>query len=258
MSELARQQQALLDALFEWPPYGAMKIIAACAIDPGARGLKAYQTNGHLLAERALQSAYPVVAQMLGEDSFGDLARAVWHAHPPTRGDLAQWGDVLPAFLRASVQLQDEPCLADVASTEWALHLCASAENRLADLSSLALLTTQAPEQVAMEMAVGCAVVRSPWPVASIMSAHLEQTPSLEEVGTQLRMRLAQDAVVWRAGLRPRVRAGLAGEADLLQALLQGQSLADALDGAPALDFGLWLPIAVQSGLLLKVMDITT
>ena len=33
MSELARQQRALLDALFDWPPQNAMKLIAACAID---------------------------------------------------------------------------------------------------------------------------------------------------------------------------------------------------------------------------------
>ena len=80
MSTLATQQQALLEALLAWPADDAMQKIAAHAIDPRARGLKAYQANGHALAERALQAAYPVVAQLLGDESFADLARALWHA----------------------------------------------------------------------------------------------------------------------------------------------------------------------------------
>ena len=74
MSTLARQQQILLDALLSWPAENAMKNIAACAIDTGSRGIKAYQTNCHMLAQRALQAAYPVVAQMVGDKNFADLA----------------------------------------------------------------------------------------------------------------------------------------------------------------------------------------
>ena len=58
---------------------------------------------------------------------------------------------------------------------------------------------------------------------------------------------------MWRAGLRPRVRLVVDGETDVLLPLLRGESLAQALDAAPALDFGQWLPMAVQSGLVLSV-----
>lgn len=253
MSALAQQQQALLDALFVWPAQDAMKLVAACASDSGARGLKAYQTNGHMLAERALGAAYPVVAQLLGQESFGDLARALWHAHPPLRGDVAQWGDTLPAFLRDSPQLQDEPYLHDVALAEWALHRSASAADCTPDLATLVLLTTEDPAQLGVVLAPGCAVVRSPWPVASLLTAHLEGVPTLLEAGQQLRDAVAQDAIVWRAGLQPRVRAALPGEADVLQALLLHRPLAQALDAAVALDFGAWLPLAVQTQLVLGV-----
>lgn len=253
MSALARQQQMLLDAMFAWPAENAMKKIAACTIDTNARGLKTYQSNGHALAERALQAAYPVLAQLVGAESFAQLARALWHAHPPVRGDIAQWGQALIGFLRTSVQLQDEPYLADVAAAEWALHVCASAANISADFSTLALLTTHAPEHLHFALAPGCAVVRSGWPIASILGAHLEQPPSFAEVGQQLRQGVAQDAVVWRCGLRPSVRLALPGEAALVTALLQGATVAQALDGAPDLDFGAWLPSAVHSGLVLSV-----
>lgn len=207
-----------------------------------------------MLAQRALAGAYPVVTQLLGEESFDDLARALWHAHPPVRGDVAQWGAALAEFVRASPQLQDEPYLHDVAAVEWALHRCATAANGVAESATLALLTTHDPDRLHLVLAPGCATVQSPWPVVSILNAHLEQTPTFAAVGQQLRDALAQDAVVWRAGLRPRVREAVPGEFDFLQALLQGKPLGPALDAAPLLDFGSWLPMAVQTGLVLSVV----
>lgn len=250
---LARQQQMLLDALLAWPPDNAMKKIAHHAVDARARGLKAYQANGHALAERALLGAYPVLAQLLGTESFADLARALWHAQPPTRGDVARWGEGLAAFLAQDPQLQDDPYLADVARAEWALHRCASAVDAAPDLASLARLSTDNPDDLTLTLAPGCAVLRSAWPVAAILGAHTEGTPSLAEAGTLLRAGVAQDVLVWREGLRPRSRATLAGEADLLDALQQGVGLGSALDQAAALDFGQWLPLAVQTGLVLAV-----
>lgn len=253
MSTLAAQQQALVEALFFWPAEDAMKEVAARAMDTGARGLKAYQSNGHLLGERALLGAYPVLAQLVGGDSFGDLARAFWHAQPPQRGDLAQWGQALPAFVQASVQLVDEPYLADVARVEWALHTAATAANAEPDLSTLALLTSEDPALLLPALAPGCAVLHSRWPVASIVGAHLDNTPTLAEAGALLRSRVAESTVVWRQGMRPRARLALQGEAPALQVLLAAGTLGAALDAAPTLDVGAWLPMAVQTGLLLSV-----
>ncbi len=256
MTCLARQQEVLLDALLTWPADNAMKNIAAYAIDTRARGLKAYQTNGHMLAERALRAAYPVLAQLLGGESFADLARALWHAYPPQRGDVACWGGDLATFVRANPQLRDEPYLADVALTEWALHQCAGAGDCTPDLPTLALLTAQDPAQLWLVLAPGCAVVQSAWPVASLLGAHLYQTPSLASVGQQLRDGVAQDVVVWRAGWRPLVREAASGEATFLTALMQGCALSPALDVSPALNFSTWLPAAVHSGLLLSVTQL--
>ena len=69
--------------------------------------------------------------------------------------------------------------------------------------------------------------------------------------GACTRAGVAEAALVWRAGLRPRVREALVGEAAWINAHLGGCSLGAALDAAPALDFNAWLPLAVQTGLLL-------
>lgn len=262
MSPLATQQNALVAALFSWPADAAVKNLADFAdlSTPGAahllrgqRGLRAYQANGHALAERALLAAYPVVAQLLGCESFAALARALWHAHPPVRGDLTEWGGVLAAFLAHDEQLLGEPYLADTASLEWALHQCAGAADQAPQPGSLRLLTQHDPAEIQLQLAPACRVLQSGWPIVSIVNAHLMASPALALVGQKLRLAVAETALVWRQQQQPRCREAVQGEADLVQALLAGATLGQALAGAPALDVAAWLPMAVKSGLLLGV-----
>jgi hypothetical protein len=254
MVTLAHQQQALLAALLEWPPQPAIAHLNGIVHGVGAqaaRGLQVYQANGHLLAERALRTAYPVLAQMLGEASFADLARAFWHASPPVRGDIAQWGAALCEFIRQSNQLQDEAYLPDVARAEWALHRCAFAPDSDADIATLALLTSEDPHNVGLALAPGLVTLSSAWPLSSLLLAHLESHPSMEDLVQQMRDPQPQEVLIWRAGFQPRLRQAMAGELALLGALCAGMALEPALDAAVGLDFAQWLPMAVQTGLVL-------
>ncbi len=254
MSTLARQQQVLLAALLELPPQPAIRKLSDFAYGVGTdveRGFKVYQANGHMLAERALRSAYPVLEQMLGKESFQQLVRAFWHAYPPVLGDIAKWGAQLSEFISQSDQLRDEAYLPDVAKVEWALHLCAFAPDRDPDFASLSFLTTEDPQTLGLVLAPGVAATQSVWPLASLMLAHLERNPPLEELGQQLRNPFPQDVVIWRVGFQPRLRLAMAGEVNLLIALQTGIALEPALDVAVGLDFSHWLPMAVQTGLVL-------
>lgn len=255
-SNLAIQQQALLNALLACPADDAIKEIATLAHPPCARGLKAYQANGHALAERAMQAAYPVLAQLLGEDSLGALARAYWHAHPPVCGDVARWGGGLADFVQASEQLADEPYLADVVRVEWALHQSASAADAALDSASFVLLTQHDASLLRLRLAPGCALVPSRWPVVSIITAHQNASPtlSLEEAGRRLRAGLVECAVVWRQGLRSQVASCSPTEAAFVQSVLAGASLLSALECSGGLAFDQWLPAAVQSGLVVGVV----
>jgi Putative DNA-binding domain len=288
MNTLADQQQALLHALFAGPlretpapkktsnettrtknsktglVENATNNIATSACWTGERGLKSYQSNGHALAERALLSTFPVLAQLLGDESFAALARVYWHQHPPAKGDLAQWGGELPNFVKTSAQLAAEPYLGDLAALEWALHTCAGAADLAADPATFALLIDHDPNQLYLRLAPGCQVLASVWPLVSIHKAHnqnnpdhggnQEQTlPTFAEAAQKLREKVAETAIVWRQQFQACVREALPGEAGLLQNLINGESIGQALHNATALDFNAWLPLAVQSGLLLGV-----
>jgi hypothetical protein len=211
MNALAQQQQALLGTLLALPGSAqaadAVTALRALVHSPWARGLAAYQANGHELAERSLRAAYPVVAALVGGDSFATMACELWHRHPPVRGDLACWGDALPAFVDHNPQLADVPYLADVARVEWALHRAAGAPDAGADPASFALLTQADPATFTLRLAPGTAVVTSDWPVASLVTAHLHEDPSLAVAAGRVQARAAECARVWRQGLRPRIAA---------------------------------------------------
>jgi hypothetical protein len=253
MSLLAQQQQALLALLFDRQGDLASTNIAVYLDKTWARGQKVYQSNGHALARSALRAAYPVVAKLLGDESFDALARALWHAQPPQHGDVSQWGGALAAFLSASGPVLDEPYLPDVATLEWALHQVASAPDGVVDAASFALLGEHEPTRLQLVLSPGSTCVCSAWPVVSIVHAHGCQGPSLEQAGQRLRACQAEAAMVWRAGLRPQTRVALAGEVTFVNDLLSGQPFGVALERSPMLEVGSWLPLAVQTGLLLGV-----
>lgn len=266
-SPLAQQQHALLHALFARPGTEQVDTAHAALLDQldarrpqTARGLAAYRANGHALAERSLLAAYPVVAALIGGDNFARLARDLWHQHPPRCGDLAQWGDALPGFVRANPQLADVLYLGDVAQAEWALHQAAGAPDAEPDLPSFARLGQEDPEGLALTLAPGAAVIASPYPVASLITAHLHEAPSLAAAAQRLRAGIREHALVWRQGLRPRIAAITPAAAALVHALLASADLLQALDAAcartdesDAWDFSAWLSAAVTDGLVIGV-----
>jgi hypothetical protein len=258
-ASLAAAQQALLQALYLPRQADAIKNIAAYAQGVRAggqnnlqRGLQAYRSNGHVLAQRVLVAAYPVVAELLGAESFDGLARHFWQSQPPARGDLAQWGREFAAFLAALPDLVgEEPYLPDVARVEWALHASATAADGQADMASFALLESTEPGALTLLLSAGVTALASRFPVVSIVQAHLAGEPSLLEAGERLRGQVQEAALVWRQGLKPSLRLAQPGELLFIAALQENRSLADSLAAAPEFDFNQWLVPAVQTGLLL-------
>ena len=257
LSTLAEQQASMLAALLGRGSLDTLQV--NLHVDESAqarlarRGIEVYRANAAASAERSLCGTFPVLVQLIGSESFEPLARYFWQQYPPQRGDLAQWGAALPDFLAAAPQLADEPFLADVARVEWALHEAATAEDAVLDAATFALLAIQdAPHTLAISK--GCVLLRSAYPVATLVNAHLSSEPTLEVAALHLASGTAEVALVWRHGFKPRVRNLDAGEAALIDGLLRRQPLDVALQAAcdadAEFDFNAWLGHAVQSGLV--------
>lgn len=269
VSDLQAQQAALLNALFARP---GQATAALDALTPyldtrsaqGQRGLKAYQANGHSLAERSLRAAFPVIEMMMGSGNFAALARDLWHRSPPERGDLALWGAALPGFLAHEPQLANTPYLADVAQVEWALHRVAFAADAQPDPASFVRLGSQDPATLSLTLAPGTAVIPSRFPIASLVLAHQQASPSLADAARRLQEGHAESVVVWRQGLKPQWDSSSNAATALLRGLLQGHDLAQAIDaalvndapGAQDFDFSVWLTQAVTRQLITGVHDV--
>lgn len=242
---LAQRQSELLDALFQPRPP-----------EPGAawlgRGLGAYRANAHAHAERALRDAYPVVARVIGDGAFHPLARALWHHHPPTRGDLSEWGAALAAFIAVQSDLDSLPYLSDVARLEWAVHVASRAADATPDAASFAWLEREPPERLRLRLPPGTAIVRSPWPVLSVLDAHLHGEPDFATVARRLSDGVAENVRVWRQGAAVRLTCLDDTLARFEATLLGGHSLGQALDDTP-IDPVAWLGEAVRTGLCVGV-----
>lgn len=234
-AEGARQQQ-LLQALWRGDEAGL-----------AGPGLQAYRANAGAAAERALAAACPTVQQLVGDEAFAAIARRLWQQHPPLRGDLAQWGGALPAFLAADAALQDEPCLADVARVDLAVHRAEMAADAALDPASLARLGEHEPEALWLRLAPGAALTVSIYPVAQIWQAHRRDGDDrFDAVRAAFAAGIGDVAFVWRHGWRGDVARLDAAETPFMQALLRGLSLGAALDAAADLDFNTWLQRALQ------------
>lgn len=244
MPSLADAQTALLDALLQpQPPHADARW--------DATGVAVYRANAHAHAERTLAGTYPVVRALLGDDAFHALARALWHRHPPMRGDLGEWGGALAGFIATAPDLADLPYLGDVARLEWALHQAARAPEARPDPASFARLQTDDPDQLHPLPAAGSWVIASEWPVLSIVDAHLHGDPGFDTVAQRLRDGVREAVRVWRHAGQVRAGAIDATTARFEARLLAGQPLGHALNEAPIHDLAAWLTEAVQAGRLL-------
>jgi hypothetical protein len=242
----ALRQQMLLRALWRDARPG---VVAGWLRDGSRfeRGLQAYQANGGALAERALGAAYPTVAELLGAESFALLARHHWRTQPPTRGDIAEWGAALPAFMADQEQLASEAYLPDVARLEWAVHQAERAADAQPPVD-LMLLAQGDPERLRLTLQPGCAVIDSAYPVVSIWQAHRSTAPDrFVPVREALAEGRGESALVRRDGWKAQVLQLPAPEARFTAALLAQRPLSQALaEAGESFEFEPWLRAALQ------------
>jgi hypothetical protein len=248
----ALRQRQLLRVLWRDVDAGALQGQARA---PGSHALRdavaAYRGNAGAVAERALAGAFPTVAELIGEDNFGALARAFWSQQPPRRGDLGEWGAALADFIAASPQLADEAYLADVARLDWLVHRATRAADGPPAAPPLDALADTAPERVQLALVPGSALLASAWPVATIWLAHrrpADNPQRFADVKAAFAAQRSETAFVWRDSLAVRVAALAPADAAFVHALLSPAPLAAALDAAgPDFAFDRWLANALVS-----------
>jgi hypothetical protein len=217
--------------------------------------LAIYRGNVVSAITKALQAAYPVVEQIVGEEFFAALARACWQEYPSTSGDLHDYGQSFSGFVARFPHTREMPYLSDVATLEWAVHAAYGAADHVP--LKMSALGEVAPEQVGhlrFAFQTGAALLRSDYPIASIWLQHQTGYPHAIDID----LTQAEAALVHRAGDKVCTTPLLAEQFHFLLQLQQGESLQAALlntleqhpqfaaDQALALAFNAQLIIALR------------
>ncbi|MDX8378604.1 MAG: DNA-binding domain-containing protein [Gallionella sp.] len=133
--------------------------------------INVYRNNYRGNLHDTLAAAYPVIAQLVGEDFFRRLTRAYIGQSGSTSGNLHRYGDAMAEFLAEYEAVRDLAYLSDVAALEWACHRAYFSED--AAILEIVDLARVPPERFGeLILYVNGSLLRSNYPVAAIWHAH--------------------------------------------------------------------------------------
>ncbi len=218
---------ALLDA-GQPIPHG---IIAHNAAIP-TRRFAVYRNNVVVGLRKALNSRFPAVENITGEEFFAAMAQIFVTEQPPRSPLLVNYGDEFPGFIAAFEPARELPYLADVARLEAArTRAYHAADATPLGAEHFAALDAGSLGAIRIKLHPSVEIVRSLYPVVTIwaMNSGEQELAAIEDWR-------GEDAVISRPHLEVEVRALPPGGAAFLAALAAGSPLGEAAEAAAADD----------------------
>ena len=213
---------------------------------PAAKRFDVYRNNVAGSLTMALESAFPAVRKLVGDEFFAAMAGVFLRAHPPKSRILMLYGTEFPEFLGASQPVAHLGYLPDVARLEQAIRESYHAADHVA--VTLEGLTPEALLARRLRLAPSARLVRSGWPVWAIWAANMEGGAAPVPGG--------QDVLVLRRGFDPVPHLLPPGGGALVAALGQGETLAAAIDaGGEGFDAGAALGLMLAAGAIVEISE---
>ncbi|WP_321879851.1 DNA-binding domain-containing protein [Paraburkholderia bannensis] len=193
-----------------------------------------YRGNVRAARRNALESAYPVLAQLTGDAYFDALSLAYARAYPSREADLNRFGVSLPEFIERYETDARYAYFGDIARLEWALRAAAFAANA-ATLSPAQWQAIGVERLMSARLKVhpACFALESRHAAFDIWRAHRQ-----DEVAGHNNIDI--DAPNWTLIVRPQWRPAALSQTQAAHtaftALQCGKTLDEALERAFAID----------------------
>lgn len=227
---------------------------------PVATRLAIYGDGYGARLTEALGTNFPVLAQLLGEADFGELAAAYIRSHDSTYASIRYYGGALADFLASDPKYAAVPILAEQARWEWAMTATFDA----ADAPTLdpGAMAGVAPEEWAdlrFDWHPSIRRLQLSWNVPQIWSATTNATePPEPSLATE-----AGQWLLWRRELEIFFRSLAPAEAAALDAARAGSSFgelcellcADSDEATAAAQAAGFLREWLQSGLIVRRIE---
>ena len=166
-------QQAFGAAIFKRDEAPLTAQIAPHAL-PAHELAAIYRNNTFSNLTCALADVYPVVQRIVGEEFFGQMARAYIARYPSANGNIQQYGVFFGRFIFSYDPAIQLPYLPDVALLEWAYHEAFHAAVPPPSVMHLKLaeIPMNKAGQVRFRLHPACRLVRSDYPIGHIWRAN--------------------------------------------------------------------------------------
>ena len=187
------------------------------------RRFAVYRNNVVVGLTDALNSAFPVMRKLLGDEFFDAMAGIYVRQHPPASPVLSRFGREMPGFVEGFAPVAHLPYLPDVARLELLIRESYHEADSVA-VDSTAVLKIPANELPAcqFEFAPSLRLLRSLYPAGSIWRFNALDGPR-PETG-------AEDVLVMRPEFDPRPVVLPEGGFELIEHLLGGANLGDSCE----------------------------
>ena len=173
MPTLRELQSTFMNALLGSSPESALTMLRA----PGewaSTQFEVYQNNVAINFLESLRSSYPVIARLVGEDYFRQLARGLRRRNPSRSGDLLWVGRHFEAYLGELHATGEYQYLPEVARLEW---LCQesmlAAQHEPLDLAKLARTAEENPDALILVLHPTARYFESRFPALRIWESNV-------------------------------------------------------------------------------------
>lgn len=227
MSALAELENALTAHILHADSAIETEVVGTTRVPADVR-LGIYRDAYLLRIIEALDTDFPGLHTLAGDDGWLNLTRAYIAAHPSAHFSLRMAGGALAAFLRATPPWRARPALAEMADFEWAIaHAFDAADS---DIVTIEVMGRVPPDSWAgMSFGWHASVGRLDldWNVPLIWNAVKagETSPAPKRVTAPVAW------LIWRKGLNSYFRSLAPDEAYALDAARAGGSFAEICEG---------------------------
>ncbi|MEX5727221.1 hypothetical protein Ga0609869_000574 [Rhodovulum iodosum] len=193
---------------------------------PAGKRFAVYRNNVAVSLTKALETGFPVVRKLVGDDFFTAMAGVFLRSHPPRSPRLTLYGETFPAFLEGFGPAQRLVYLPDVARLEMALRESYhAADSDPIAPDALAALPPEALMGARLHLAPALRLIRSRWPVFGIWRANTAAAAPKPAAGPE-------DVLVVRPGYDPVPLPLPPGGGGFVAALMHGRPLGEAVAAA--------------------------
>ena len=197
---------------------------------PAGRRFDVYRNNVAVSLTEALETAFPVVAKLVGAANFKLLAGAFLRQHPPSSPLMMFYGAEMPAFLETFGPTQNIGYLPDIARLELALRESYhAADAQSVEPAAIGALPPEDLMAASVSLAPSLRLIRSDWPVHAIWWFNTED-------GAPKPAMAAEDVAVIRSEFDPVPVLLPPGGGVFVAALLAGETFGSAYEAAAKAD----------------------